>query len=1011
MTYPRSAGIGVGGVFVLAVAAAAFSSASPGPQDHVLTKVEAIGQFTEANPRAAFYEQGTRITRVYGQAFSHGVDAIDSAEQFVQKHGRMFGVAAEDIVFTGNPVQPIGYLPETNSYKFTGINYAQQEAGIDVFRSRMVLLVRNDPGFPLVLASVDLRDLGEFEVDRRQAGQPMQAATGRSVLKHVQQVSPLAGDAQIVSSRQVIWAGVDDMIVEPRLAEESIVTLDVDRWLVLTDVETGQILYEEQLIIDFGGTFGNVSGLATEGVGSEQCEDEVAMPLRWLEVTSGGDSDFTDENGDFELTNPDGTVEATLNGMWFDVSNWAGAETSESEPSGAPVSILFNSANSDPLVRAQVNGYVEANRVRDVAIMANPSYPTLNNGGFPVIVNRTDGFCPGNAWYDPGGPTINFCQAGGSSPNTSWSSVIHHEYGHHLVAAGGSGQGAYGEGMGDVMSTIILDSNLLGLGFFGDCNTPLRDADNSLQYPCGGAIHFCGQLLSGCVWETRNELVITEPANYTDILAFLAVNSILVHTGSGIAPQITVDWLTLDDDDDDILNGTPHYVEIAVGFGEHNMDAPELALLSFVFPDGLPEIVTPGGGTTVPVEVLANTQVPEPGTGVLHVDTGDGFVEIPMDQGEPNVYVAVFPASDCGTEIDYFFSAETTEGVLVNSPTTGSFTTLSAGQLIVTFEDDFEANLGWSTSNNAQTGAWQRGVPAGGGDRGDPATDADGSGQCYVTGLADGDNDVDEGSVTLTSPIMDASADGSVITYWRWYSNVEGNSPFQDIFVVEVSDDGGASWVNLETVGPAGVEVSGGWFQKQFVVSDFVDLTDQFRIRFIASDTDPQSIVEAGVDGVQLLSIICDDSTTTTPDGFDAFRGFHDSGTLEDVLASDDSDLCFEPGIVLDPSEAPITLDFFGTLPNDSPASLDVTIESSANTVGLELTFSFWNYNTDSWDVVGSDTQSLNADTVRTFAGNPADHVEAGTGEVRTRYEVRVVSPIFLFPWLDCVDHVFWSTG
>ncbi len=79
-------------------------------------------------------------------------------------------------------------------------------------------------------------------------------------------------------------------------------------------------------------------------------------------------------------------------------------------------------------------------------------------------------------------------------------------------------------------------------------------------------------------------------------------------------------------------------------------------------------------------------------------------------------------------------------------------------------------------------------------------------------------------------------------------------------------------------------------------------------------------------------------------------------------------------------------------------------------TVGLELTFSFWNYNTNSWDVVGMDTQSLNADTVRTFAGNPVEHVEPGTGEVMTRYEVRQIGPVVLFPWSDCVDQVLWKT-
>ncbi len=148
---------------------------------------------------------------------------------------------------------------------------------------------------------------------------------------------------------------------------------------------------------------------------------------------------------------------------------------------------------------------------------------------------------------------------------------------------------------------------------------------------------------------------------------------------------------------------------------------------------------------------------------------------------------------------------------------------------------------------------------------------------------------------------------------------------------------------------------------------------------------------------------------TVGPCEFSAFRGFYDSGSLGSLLESDDNKLCYNPGIVLNPTEAPITLDFTGTLPNDSPATLDVTIESSANTVGLELTFSFWNFNTNSWDVVGTATQSLNDDMVRTFAGNPVEHVEPVTGEVRTRYEVRQAGIVFVFPWLDCVDHVFWT--
>ncbi len=220
------------------------------------------------------------------------------------------------------------------------------------------------------------------------------------------------------------------------------------------------------------------------------------------------------------------------------------------------------------------------------------------------------------------------------------------------------------------------------------------------------------------------------------------------------------------------------------------------------------------------------------------------------------------------------------------------------------------------------------------------------------------------------------------------------------------SDDDGATWNEFRlTPNSWNSNDDGDLFIWEQFIGDYTGLAVAGnRVYPVYLDT------TGGDPNIYTNVIVFPNDEATPPDGFDAFRGFYDSGTLEDVLASDDNDLCYEPGIVLNPTEAPVTLDFLGTLPTDSPASLDVTIESSANTVGLELTISFWNFNTNSWDVVGTDTQSFNADTVRTFAGNPADHVEPGTGEVRTRYEVRQTGIIFVFPWQDCVDHVFWTT-
>ncbi len=167
-------------------------------------------------------------------------------------------------------------------------------------------------------------------------------------------------------------------------------------------------------------------------------------------------------------------------------------------------------------------------------------------------------------------------------------------------------------------------------------------------------------------------------------------------------------------------------------------------------------------------------------------------------------------------------------------------------------------------SGNATDGQWDRGVPAGFGDRCDPPTDADGSGMCYVTDNVDGNSDVDGGTTILTSPTMDAS-DGPVLKYWRWYSNgsdCAGGDSMNDIFEVDISDDGGATWMTLETVGPTGSEVSGGWYYKEFDLSEVAGFepSNAFKVRFVASDLGTGSVIEAGVDGVELSRAYCDDA-------------------------------------------------------------------------------------------------------------------------------------------------------
>jgi bacillopeptidase F len=287
--------------------------------------------------------------------------------------------------------------------------------------------------------------------------------------------------------------------------------------------------------------------------------------------------------------------------------------------------------------------------------------------------------------------------------------------------------------------------------------------------------------------------------------------------------------------------------------------------LTFAYPEGRPDVFEPLGGTTIRVIVSGSAVNPVPGTGMFFYSTGGPFTSAAMNQTAPNEYEAVFPAFDCLADVSYYFSADADSGDTVYSPFAAPDVTFSAevySGIAFDFQDDFETDQGWTVQDSPGlvSGTWERGVPAGGGDRGDPASDADGSGQCYVTDLPDGDFDIDDGSTTLTSPLMDGSDPDMSIAYWRWYSNTAGSDPQNDIFVVDVSDSGGLSWVNLETVGPAGPEVSGGWIRKEFLIRDIPGISNstQFRIRFTASDLNAGSVVEAGVDGVEILKLFCD---------------------------------------------------------------------------------------------------------------------------------------------------------
>ena len=221
------------------------------------------------------------------------------------------------------------------------------------------------------------------------------------------------------------------------------------------------------------------------------------------------------------------------------------------------------------------------------------------------------------------------------------------------------------------------------------------------------------------------------------------------------------------------------------------------------------------------------------------------------------------PAPSCGDTPEYYFSVEGDTLGVVTAPADAPTTvfTSQVGSLTTVVAYDFEANPGWTVSGDATDGQWDRGIPVAC-VRGDPPADYDGSGQCMLTDNSAADacnSDVDGGTTTLTTQTIDLSGlNDPILSYARWYNNVAGSAPQEDIFVVELSANGGSSWAQLEVVGPTGQEVQGGWYELSFRIADYVTPTAQFQVRWHASDLGSGSVVEAGIDAFAIYDFICE---------------------------------------------------------------------------------------------------------------------------------------------------------
>jgi hypothetical protein len=260
-----------------------------------------------------------------------------------------------------------------------------------------------------------------------------------------------------------------------------------------------------------------------------------------------------------------------------------------------------------------------------------------------------------------------------------------------------------------------------------------------------------------------------------------------------------------------------------------------------------------------------------------------GFSSAPMTLSTGLTWTGSLPPAGPGRAIEYYFEALTTTGQTIRDPAGTGVYTAPSFDIVTLFNDDMETGRPWvigATGDTAVDGLWIRAVPQN--TTAQIGNDASPTGtMCWITnpdpGTSINSNDVDGGSTTLTSSAMNGlppATFGRVeekLTYYRFYSNTQGNAAGIDTMPITFSTDNGLSFpTTLETVN----DDAGEWLRRTFTIPS---PTAAMRLRVVARDTGSDSCVEAGLDEVSLIAL----GVNRTSD----FNGDGDFGTEADIEA------------------------------------------------------------------------------------------------------------------------------
>lgn len=339
---------------------------------------------------------------------------------------------------------------------------------------------------------------------------------------------------------------------------------------LFVDANTGVLLKTEETVhhFDVGGT---VKANASPGLLPDiSTNPEALLEMPRLRCQAGATTVYTNTAGVFNFpgVNTNLSVTFTFVGNYASVNYAPGTDYSlvQTCTPGSGNVVNMNPSSSST-VTPQANAFRVSTLMRD---WIRSIIPTDNTGDFVTVANvNVSGSC--NAFYN--GNSINFYPSGGGCSNTSYSTIISHEQGHWLNDRYNTGNGGdgMGEGNADVFAMYLWDTPIVGANFSG--SSFIRTGNNNRQFcgdsngGCYGQVHTDGEVHMGALWKVRNNLNTALGNSVGDLTAnTLFLSWLNSYNQSQIKSIIETQWLTLDDDNGNLSDGTPNFSAIDNGF-------------------------------------------------------------------------------------------------------------------------------------------------------------------------------------------------------------------------------------------------------------------------------------------------------------------------------------------------------------------------------------------------------------------------------------------------------------